>query len=107
MKHVTISFICGFLLMTSYNALANSYTDLFGDLTRLYRMQRIENSLDQYYDDDLESRSANDDWTIAYRDAAMDSPELFSGASIRDQEYAEQGPQLWGYQSVSGESILS
>ncbi|KAL5009138.1 hypothetical protein ScPMuIL_014719 [Solemya velum] len=101
MRHFTASFVCGFLLVTSYNALANSYTDLFGDLSRLYKMQRLDSSLDQYYDDDLDSRSS-DDWTIAYRDAAMDSPELFSGASIRDQEYAEQGPQLWGYQSVSG-----
>ncbi|KAK3093414.1 hypothetical protein FSP39_015381 [Pinctada imbricata] len=82
----------------SYDAM---WKDL--DLADLYR-QLDKGRMDGYFDDDLDSRSSpSNDWTLlSYRDQPMSDPnDIFSEASIRDQEYQEHSP-LWGYQSVSG-----
>jgi hypothetical protein len=50
-----------------------------------------------YFDDELVGRSMPDDWNLN-----LDDSDLFSRASIRDPEFIEQYPSLWGYQSVSG-----
>lgn len=76
---------------------AASYSDLLSDLSQIYRLQPESGSRFGYTDDELVGRSMPDDWTLN-----LDDPSLFSKASIRDPEYIEQYPSLWGYQSVSG-----
>lgn len=71
------------------------------DLGQLYALDDLRNGLGNgYYD--LESRSSpNQDWSNAgYQEPTLND-DIFSEASIRDQEYQENSP-LWGYQSVSG-----
>lgn len=75
------------------------------DLGQLYALDDLRNGLGNgYYD--LESRSSpNQDWSNAgYQEPTLND-DIFSEASIRDQEYQENSP-LWGYQSVSGGSDI-
>lgn len=75
------------------------------DLGQLYALDDLRNGLGNgYYD--LESRSSpNQDWSNAgYQEPTLND-DIFSEASIRDQEYQENSP-LWGYQSVSGGSDM-
>lgn len=75
------------------------------DLGQLYALEDLRNGLGNgYYD--LESRSSpNEDWSNAgYQEPTLND-DIFSEASIRDQEYQENSP-LWGYQSVSGGSYM-
>lgn len=75
------------------------------DLGQLYALEDLRNGLGNgYYD--LESRSSpNEDWSNAgYQEPTLND-DIFSEASIRDQEYQENSP-LWGYQSVSGGSDM-
>lgn len=75
------------------------------DLGQLYALEDLRNGLGNgYYD--LESRSSpNEDWSNAgYQEPTLND-DIFSEASIRDQEYQENSP-LWGYQSVSGTSDM-
>jgi hypothetical protein len=67
-------------------------------LGQLYALEDLRNG---YYD--LESRSSpNEDWSnVGYQEPTLND-DIFSEASIRDQEYQENSP-LWGYQSVSGQ----
>lgn len=71
-------------------------------LGQLYALDDLRGRLDNgYYD--LESRSSpNEDWSnVGYQEPTLND-DIFSEASIRDQEYQENSP-LWGYQSVSGQ----
>lgn len=73
----------------------------WSDLGQLYTLEDLRGALDNgYYD--LESRSSpNEDWSnVGYQEPTLND-DIFSEASIRDQEYQENSP-LWGYQSVSG-----
>lgn len=75
------------------------------DLGQLYALEDLRNGMGNgYYD--LESRSSpNEDWSNAgYQEPTLND-DIFSEASIRDQEYQENSP-LWGYQSVSGRSYM-
>lgn len=75
------------------------------DLGQLYALEDLRNGMGNgYYD--LESRSSpNEDWPNAgYQEPTLND-DIFSEASIRDQEYQENSP-LWGYQSVSGRSYM-
>ena len=88
----------------SYNSLWNNLDLSDLDLYRLQQLGGGDRRANGYYDDDLDSRStADSDWSMLnYRDTpSNDGNDMFSEASIRDQEYQEQSP-LWGYQSVSG-----
>lgn len=77
-----------------------SYTDLLNDLSQLYQLQQPgTGGRYGYYDDELVGRSMPDDWNLN-----SDDTNLFSRASIRDPEYIEQYPSLWGFQSVSGKA---
>lgn len=72
-----------------------SYSQLLNDLSQLYQLkQPATGGRYGYYDDELVGRSMPDGWNI--------DDSLFSRASIRDPEYIEQYPSLWGFQSVSG-----
>lgn len=77
---------------------ASSYSDLLGDISQLYQLQQPESGGRYgYFDDELVGRSMPDDWNLN-----LDDSDLFSRASLRDPEFIEQYPSLWGYQSVSG-----
>ena len=75
------------------------------ELGQLYSLDDLRAGLGDgldggYYD--LASRSApNEDWSnVGYQEPTLND-DIFSEASIRDQEYQQNSP-LWGYQSVSG-----
>ena len=81
-----------------------SYNDLLNELSQLY--ERVYDD-GRYDDGQIVSRSGSDDWNnVPYREPTLNDPGYFSEAVLRDQEYMENSP-LWGYQSVSGRTIIS
>ncbi|XP_041353560.1 uncharacterized protein LOC121371611 [Gigantopelta aegis] len=86
------------LLVLLCAALYVSASDLsfsLPELAHLYRMQRLSDNFGDYFSDEPESQSVEDDWSPSYGDP------FYSGTHLRDQEHLEQS-SLYGYQSVSG-----
>lgn len=100
-----LQYVLAITFLASEAKLSPGGSLVWPDLRQLYSLDDLRAGLGDgldggYYD--LESRSApNQDWSnVGYQEPTLND-DIFSEASIRDQEYQENSP-LWGYQSVSG-----
>ncbi|KAK3589060.1 hypothetical protein CHS0354_008710 [Potamilus streckersoni] len=90
--------------LTTFRISGASYAKVLSDLYQLYQIQQLQDSAvkgHDFYDESLENRNQNDDWSASYGDPTLRDPRLYSEAAIRDQEYMKQLP-ISGYQFISG-----